>query len=336
MKSSSHDHPRILILGAGSIGERHLRCFQQTGQCAVAICEINEALRAEVSHRYSCEAFSGLDAALESGAFAAAVICTPAHTHIPLARQCVAAGWHVLIEKPLSVGMEGIRELATEAEAAGHIIRVAYIHRFTPAIRKAREWLQTGRYGKIRHIVVCCGQHFPTFRPAYRNIYYARRETGGGAIQDALTHLVHAIEWMAAPVERVVCQAKHLVLADVEVEDTVNLSAFLTDGTLASFSLNQFQAPNETVLTFHGTAGSLRAELPAQRVGEFFPGAEDWRWEQLPAQERDAHFTTQALDFLAVLRGEPSVSCSLSDALQTLRVNLAALRSSEEGKEVSL
>jgi len=333
-KSSVGAVPRVLILGTGSIGERHLRCFQKTGQCAVGVCELDDGLRADVSKRYSCEAFAGVDDALESGEFSAVVICTPAHTHIPLARRCLEAGLHVLIEKPLAVSLEGTSELAAEAEAAQREIRVAYIYRFLPVIRKARELLQSSRFGKIRHIVVCGGQHFPTFRPAYRSIYYARRETGGGAIQDALTHQIHAVEWMTAPVVRVVCHAAHQVLPDVEVEDTVNLSAVLSDGAMASFSLNQFQAVNETILTFHGTRGSLRVELPLQRIGEFLNGAEAWQWEQLPAQERDAAFIDQALDFLKIVRGDPAISCPLSEGIQTLRVNLAALRSDETRKEI--
>lgn len=333
-ESSPSHLPRILIVGVGSIGERHVRCFQQTAQCRIAICETSETLRTDVAVRYGYEAFDGLEAALASQSFDAAVICTPAPFHVPLARRCVKAGLHVLIEKPLAVSLEGTSELAAEAEAAQREIRVAYIYRFLPVIRKARELLQSSRFGKIRHIVVCGGQHFPTFRPAYRSIYYARRKTGGGAIQDALTHQIHAVEWMTAPVVRVVCHAAHQVLPDVEVEDTVNLSAVLSDGAMASFSLNQFQAVNETIFTFHGTRGSLRVELPLQRIGEFLNGAEAWQWEQLPAQERDAAFIDQALDFLKIVRGDPAISCPLSEGIQTLRVNLAALRSDETRKEI--
>ena len=333
---SEKTKPAILIVGAGSIGERHLRCFLKTGLCDAAFCEINDALRAEVQQRYACKAFPTLEAALEAGGLSAAVICTPAHTHIAIARQCVKAGLHTLIEKPLAVSLEGIDELGIEAEAAGLIVRVAYIYRFLPAVRKARELIQSGRFGKIHHAVCCGGQHFPTFRPAYRQIYYARHETGGGAIQDALTHVVHAVEWTVGPVASVFCQADHLVLEGVEVEDTVNLSALLKDGALASFALNQFQAVNETVLTFHGTLGSLRVELPTQRIGEFLHGAEAWRWEQLPPQDRDTPFVAQAQDFLAALRGEPAISSSLPEAVQTLRVNLAALCARTERKEIPL
>src|SRR5690606_18271189 len=196
----------------------------------------------------------------EAESFDAAVICTPAHTHIPVARNCIARGLHLLIEKPLSVSTEGIDELAREAEVAGAKIRIAYVHRAYPGNQRLKELLDSGIIGTPRHIVATGGQNFPFFRPAYRTIYYARHESGGGAIQDALTHTLHSVEWIAgSPIVAVSVQAEHQVLEGVDVEDTVNVAARLANGALASFSLNQFQIPNEHILSFHGEKGSIRA-----------------------------------------------------------------------------
>ena len=92
----------ILIIGVGSIGERHLRCFQGTGRCKVAACEPNEALRQTIGTRYGCDTYASWQDALSSAQWDAAVICTPAHTHIPIATAWVEKGVPVLIEKPLS------------------------------------------------------------------------------------------------------------------------------------------------------------------------------------------------------------------------------------------
>jgi predicted dehydrogenase len=243
---------------------------------------------------------------------------------------------HVLIEKPLSVGEEGIAELTAAAREKRREIRVAYIYRFMATVRRARELLESDCCGDVRHVSVCAGQHFPTFRPAYRTIYYARRESGGGAIQDALTHLLHAVEWLVSPVERVLCHASHQVLEGVEVEDTVNVTARLTNGALASFALNQFQAVSETILTFHGTKGSLRMDVTGNRIGKAEYDGQGWKWEQMPCPERDDAFTEQARDFLAATRGDPDTGCTLGEGEQTLRCNLAALQSAESGQEVLL
>ena len=81
------------------------------------------------------------------------------------------------------------------------------------------------RFGRPVQLTVTAGQHFPTFRPAYKNIYYADRVQGGGAIQDAMTHYLNAGEWLLGPIDRIVADAAHQVLEGVAVEDTVHCLA---------------------------------------------------------------------------------------------------------------
>ncbi len=324
---------RILIIGTGSIGERHLRCFQKRG-AIVAACEPNFQLGERIASQYNCPWFSGLDGALAES-FDAAIICTPAHTHVPIAFKCLKSNLGLLIEKPLSTSTQGLDDLAKESEAAGAVVRVGYVYRSFLVMLKARELLATGLLGDIKHVAVESGQHFPTFRPAYRTIYYSRHENGGGAIQDAMTHFLHVIEWLISPIRSVFCDAAHQVLEGVDVEDTVNISARLENKALASFSLNQFQAPNETVLSIHGIKGSLRIELHRSRVGIYLSGG-NWEWHELEKEDRDGPFLRQADSFLEALAGRPDGLSSLAEGTQTLRVNIAALTSSRERREIQL
>ena len=102
---------KVLVVGVGSIGERHIRCFQQTGRADVSICEINDSLRIQIADRYSLtDAFGNWDEALASD-FDAAVICTPAHLHVAMAIDIATLNRHVLIEKPLSTNLDRVDEL---------------------------------------------------------------------------------------------------------------------------------------------------------------------------------------------------------------------------------
>jgi predicted dehydrogenase len=80
----------------------------------------------------------------------------------------------------------------------------------------------------------------------------------------------------------------------------------------------------------------LRVELPSNRLGITSADGSQWIWEQLPAQDRDAPFIDQALDFLDAIGGQPGCGCTLAEGLQTLRVNLGALQSASEKREVVL
>src|SRR5436305_356534 len=94
---------RVLIIGVGSIGERHLRCFQATGRAEVAFVELSDALRPVIAERYGVQrGFSDLETALRERP-GVAVVATPAPLHIPIATRLAEAGVHLLIEKPLGV-----------------------------------------------------------------------------------------------------------------------------------------------------------------------------------------------------------------------------------------
>lgn len=329
---------RILIIGTGSIGERHLRCFQTLPGVEVAACEPNPALAAAVAERYHCPVYASLDEALACDApFYAAVICTPAHTHLPIALRCIRAGHHLFIEKPLSVSEQGIEELRCAEAETGLTVRVAYVNRSNATLLKLHEIIASVQLGTPKQVSYVGGQNFPTFRPAYRDIYYASHASGGGAIQDALTHSLNSMEWLAvAPITSLFTHAAHQVLEGVEVEDTVNLTARLANGALATFTLNQFQHPNEATFALHYEGGSVKAEIHASRVGLFRKGDTDWTWHTAPVEERDGPFLRQAAAFLAATAGTKTPLSTLDEAIQTLRVNLAALESVRTRQEIAL
>ena len=104
---------RLLVVGMGSIGERHVRCLLATGRADVGGCEVRETLRNDIAQRYALGAvFASLDEALTEQ-WDAAVVATPAHTHISIASCLAAADVPLFVEKPLSVDLAGLSELLT-------------------------------------------------------------------------------------------------------------------------------------------------------------------------------------------------------------------------------
>ncbi|MFM2097339.1 MAG: putative oxidoreductase YdgJ [Planctomycetota bacterium] len=317
---------RVLVVGTGSIGERHVRCFQATGRADVSICEPLESRRVSVQEKYGLSrAFAGLDA-VRPGQFDAAVICTPASLHIAQACELASLGLDLLIEKPLSTSLEQIDRLQSIVRERERKAAVAYVLRTHPAIVAMREAIVEGRFGRPVQAVVTSGQHFPTYRPAYREIYYRDRATGGGAIQDALTHLLNAGEFLLGPIDRLVGDAAHQVLADVTVEDTAHVLA-RHGRVLASYAMNQYQAPNETIITVVCERGTVRFEGHLARWSWMTEPGNAWQFAPAFEGDRDRLFVVQAEAFLDYLDGKRAPACSLEDGLQTLRVNLATLQS---------
>jgi predicted dehydrogenase len=324
----------LLIIGVGSIGERHLRCAQRLGRAEVTCFDINASLRDSVAQRYGvANAYDNLEDAI-AVAPTAAVICVPAHLHITIANQLAERGVHLLIEKPLSTSLAGVDELRLLVEQRRIVAAVGYVQRANPVLAAMREALLSERFGRPVELVAVAGQDFPFYRPAYRDTYYRDRSTGGGAIQDALTHLINAGEWLVGPIDRVVADAKHAVVPGVDVEDTVHVLAN-HGGIPASYSLNQHQAPNEFTITVICERGTLRFELHENRWRWMVEPGNAWHDEPGALVERDDFFVAQLRTFFEAIEKQEPPLCSLEEGMQTLRVNLAILKSLETASWVS-
>src|SRR5581483_5050122 len=127
-----------------------------------------------------------------------------------------------------------------------------------------------------------------------------------------------------------VADAAHQVLDGVEVEDTVHLLTRQGDA-LGSYSLNQYQAPNEITITVICDRGTARFEFHRHRWRWLTEPGGAWHDEAIEPLERDALFIAQAHRFLDAVEGKAPPPCALDEGLQTLRVNLAALASVDHG-----
>lgn len=329
-RPESHD---VLIIGCGSIGERHLRCFQRTDRVRVTACDANPALLSQVAEKYGVSKTSDWESALKSDRYRAVVICTPAPLHVPMAMRALQSGRHVLIEKPLSHSLQDVDALLRVSRESGRVAAVAYVFHVYPFLSEAREFIRRGELGPVRQAVMVSGQPFHRLRPAYAQTYYRSHAMGGGAIQDALTHSANWIESVLGPTDSVCCDCSHQVLPGVEVEDTVHVAA-RNGGVLVSYALNQFQSPRENAIQFNAEGGSVRVEFHHQRWGVQRASEIVWTWNERRVPDQDVHFTAQANAFLDQIEGQPARLCSLEAAAQTLRFNLAALASAKSDARV--
>ncbi len=319
--------PLILVIGCGSIGERHVRTFLKTGRCRIVACDTRTAILAAMAERYGVSTAADWRAAYRTEPVHAVVIATPANSHVVIAQEALQHGCHCLIEKPLSLNLNGLAELRAAQRQSGRTVAIAYVQHLRPEIAAARAFIRSGQFGRVCHAAVVTGQHFPTFRPAYREIYYRDRAQGGGAIQDALTHMSNAMEWILGPTRSLYCDATHQALPDVEVEDTVSIIARTEAGAMVSYTLTQFQAPNELTILLNAERGSVKVELHLNRWGQCALGDSDWTWHDLPAVVRDTMFIAQADAFLNACADQPSDLATLDEGIRCVCFNLAAFRS---------
>ncbi len=320
---------RILVVGVGSIGERHLRCFQSTGRAEMMLCEMNPQLRETVAERYgNVPTFPDFESAIEED-FTAAIVATPANLHVPMSTMLAERGRHVLCEKPLSSSLDGVVQLSDVVAATGVTFVMGYTWRSNPVMRSFKSALDSGRYGTPRQMVYVGGQHWPHYRPAYRVVpYFQRRETGGGVVQDALTHMMNLGEWFLGPITHVTGDHAHLLLEGITMEDTAHVIA-RHGNVLASYSTNLTQMPAEGAFTIVTDTGTLRIEESQRRWRWMDTPAGQWHDESIPDFNHDVPYIDQAHAFLDAVEGKGPIRCTLDEGISTLKVNLAVLQAAD-------
>jgi predicted dehydrogenase len=145
------DLPRSGIVGTGFIGEVHARAVRAAGGVLAAVAGRDAESSAAAAERLlAVRAASSGEELVEADDVDVVHICTPNHLHVPLAERALAAGKHVVCEKPLATDLDSARGLADRAGAADVVTAVPFVYRFYPTVRDARGRVRRGDVGSLR------------------------------------------------------------------------------------------------------------------------------------------------------------------------------------------
>ncbi len=332
---------RLLIVGGGRIGERHLRCFLKARKSLnVTLAEPRAARRRELAAKYPLEGVTGDLNELDLGEFGAAVLATPADLHIAHARLLARAGCHLLIEKPLCVTEAGVPALVSLVKRRNLVVLAGYTYRCYPQIEEIARLVRCGRVGPVLAARATMAYDYRSVARGFARSYFASHDTGGGAINDMASHLIAVMTWMLGEVLEVTATAGRHCLRGVSVEDTANLSLRFATGALCDIFVSAWQPKRWTGLEVIGPDGHLAWRNDFVKRGmtlKHAPGGER-PWETISRKSFDADepFVRQAKNFLAAIAGREPVRCSLADALHVHGVCRAALVSAKRGRRAAV
>jgi predicted dehydrogenase len=149
---------RVAIVGLGGIGNVHGGVYQKHPDCEiVAVCDMKKERADQASERYGCPAFYSIREMLASGTrIDAASMCSAGKEnggdHYEPTMELLAAGIPTLGEKPISNEIPKAREMVARAREKNLRYGINLNHRFTPAARRAKEWVDAGRLGELNLI----------------------------------------------------------------------------------------------------------------------------------------------------------------------------------------
>lgn len=290
---------RFLVVSLGSIGKRHLRNLRALRpQARIGVLRMSDVGRRAALPEGADFKFSLMEEALM---FApdAAIIASPASTHLEVALPLLRAGIPLLIEKPLATSCAGLEEL--HAAAAGIPVMVAYNLRFLPSLMEARRLLQDGLIGEVLSVRAEVGQFLPTWRPGsrYQDSVSAQRKLGGGALLE-LSHEFDYLYWMFGLPARISANGGRYSALEIDVEDLVSVNLeYESPRRLVHVHIDLLQQPPARNSKFIGSDGTLRWDGIADSLEHFDAASGKWHHvEIMPCIDRNEMYMAELKHFL--------------------------------------
>jgi predicted dehydrogenase len=228
---------KVAIVGLG-IGRHHLEAYGRLPEHfeVVALCDIDRAKAQATAESYGIGRITAdLTELCRLDELDVIDICTPPHLHAPQAQQVLAAGKHVICEKPLANSLAAVDALIASEAQSGRRVMPIFQYRFGHGAQKLRTLIEQGLAGRA---------YLATVETAWRRRaeYYAVPWRGkwktelGGAIVGHAIHGHDLLNYILGPSQSVFDRIATLV-NDIEVEDCASISLQLADGSFASLSV---------------------------------------------------------------------------------------------------
>lgn len=275
----------VLILGLGSIGQRHLRNLRSLDKkikffslrrkySTPFLNNKNQPKKGDLESLYKIKNFKNFK---EIKNIDVAFICTPSKFHVSEAIKLLKKDINLFIEKPLGSSLKNISELKKIIKKKHNLkTMMGFQLKFNPIILKLKKLISNNTIGKIYSVHIHHGEHIDDFHPyeKYNTSYAARKELGGGVV---LTQ-IHEIDYLIFLFKKYKVKvlnkfSSKISNLNINVED--NLVAYLKledkkkKKILCSLHLNYFERPKKREITLIGENGKITCDLNKCEINIF-------------------------------------------------------------------
>ena len=343
------DKVRVGLIGAGSIGVRHIKAMEEVPEITlVAIADPSPAA-VRIGAAQNIPIYPDAGAMLAQGGLDAVIIATPTERHHQDMMMALEARQTVLVEKPITATLAEADEVTRFAEQQGCHVLVGHQRRYYPCAAEAREIIAKGRIGKLMGVT---GQWTTRKDDDYYSAAW-RRDVKAGPI---LTNLIHEIDLL-----RFICGDIATVSAEVthhdqefDKEDAVAISMKFVNSAVGTFLLSdrtptpwtwemalgesvRFPKTGQNAIRFLGTDGAL--DFPNLTLWSHADSDGDWHdeitAEQIKTPFVDAYIA-QCRHLCAIVRGSETPIIDARNGSKSLAATLAAASSAASGTRVIL
>lgn len=313
---------KFLIIGLGSIGQRHTRNLHNLGYKDII------ALRTGKSTKpfdLEIECFKDSDEAYRRKPDAV-LVCNPTSLHIPTALEAANRGCHILIEKPLSDSLDKAKELQAIVREKKLTTLVAYNFRFHPAVARIKELIVGDFLGGVYFVRSQFASYLPAWHPweDYKKSYASRADLGGGVVLTS-SHELDMLRWLFGKYEKVSSTISSGKYLGIGAEELALIHIQFAGGVLAEVNLNYIQEPPKRYIEIVGEKGILFYDF--YKDGIKFYSKEQKKWSTLfepPEAAAEDTFSRELLHFIDCVKKGKETICSIDEGIETVRMALDA------------
>jgi myo-inositol 2-dehydrogenase/D-chiro-inositol 1-dehydrogenase len=335
------DDVAVGIVGTGRIARVHAAAYRSVrGASLVSCMDVDDTTARAFAADFGLKTAETFEAMIADPEIDAVIIATPNSLHAQQTVAALAAGKHVFCQKPIALDLADAKLVADAATASDRALQFGFMLRFTPPLPALRARVVGGELGEL------IGSQSAVFGWEPNNEWFYDPRHGGGVILDTLVHFVDLVLWVFGDVDRAHTEGGAFQLEGAKKyksPDNATVTLHHTSGAISSMYVSWTSGYGNFRFDVYGTEGSAGVDLVQKQAMTAFhkPGGSDTGpragWEY-PDLVWDYGYTGEQQYFVDRILGRVTgqVGATAQDALKALEVAMAAQRSLDEARVVTL
>ena len=329
---------KVLIVGYGSIGNRHLENFLRFKDIQLTVYTKRNDI--QLLKKKGIKVSDSLNECLKENPNIG-IIANETSLHVPTAIKLAKAGLDLFLEKPLSNSLKDVEKLHAIVKKKKLITQMGCNLRFHPCIKKIKSLIEQEKIGKIISAQVQNCSYLPDFHrwEDYRKSYAARKDLGGGVILTQI-HEIDYMYWFFQEVENVVSMSGKFSALDVTAEDYMSSLLQFKNKIIGELHMDYFQRPSFRSCKIRGTKGEIYWNSDNNCVNIFNMNKRKWetKFDNGFSHNLDtyASYVEELKHFLKCVKHRKKTINDLEQGVTTLKIALAIKKASKLMKSVNV
>lgn len=341
---------KYALIGCGRISNNHIAAALENSLNIVALCDIKPERIEEKIHKFKLlkdvKKYTDYKEMITKEKLDLIAICTESGKHGRIALDCIEAGCHLIIEKPIALSLEEADEIINRSKIKNIKVCACHQNRFNKSIQKIREAIENKRFGKLFYGTAQIrwnrGQEYYN-QAKWRGTW----EHDGGALMNQCIHNIDLLRWMMGnDISEVIGLTDRLAHNYIEAEDFGVAIIKFSNGSygIIEGTTNVYPQNLEETLYIFGEKGTVKAAGQSVNLIEewrFADGLDDpddikLRYSENPPNIYGFGHKPLYRDFIEAINSDREPYVTAQDGRRALELVLAIYKSAAEGRSVKL